>query len=251
MTSLPEPKTSVIIPTLYAKRPKNLKYLLAERYTLAQVLADLERHLVQPAEVIVVCNGADAALRDLVQGHPRVDKYVINSVNAGVARSWNMGAMMAEGDALCFLNDDVEVGARGVDLLHEALVHDASVGVVGPRGAVWKGASHDRWVGEDAPEDADCLSGFCFMVRTDLFHRVGGFDVAYTPAGFEEIDFCFAIRRLGYRCRVVPGLPIIHHHRHGVSASTGAVTYLNRSIDIKALAERNRAYFQRKWQIPD
>lgn len=251
MTSAPEPKISIIIPTLYAKRPKNLKYLFAERYTLPQVLADLERHVGHPAEVIVVCNGADAGLRDLVQNHPRVDKYVLNSVNAGVARSWNMGAMMAEGETLCFLNDDVEIGPGGLDRLYDSLTTDETAGVVGPRGAVWNGAEHDRWVGEQAPEDADSVSGFCFMVRTDVFHRVGGFDIAYSPAGFEEIDFCFAVRRLGWHCRVIPGLPITHHHRHGVSASTKAVTYFNRTIDTKALQQRNKAYFQRKWQIPN
>jgi GT2 family glycosyltransferase len=162
-----------------------------------------------------------------------------------------MGAMMAEGSVLCFLNDDVEVGPEGIDRLYEVLEHDPTVGVVGPRGSLWKGAQHDRYVGETAPADAHNVSGFCFMVRTELFHRVGGFDISYTPAGFEEIDFCLAIRRLGYHCRVMPGLPITHHFRHGVSASAGTVEYLHKTIDTRSLYERNKSYFQRKWQTPD
>jgi GT2 family glycosyltransferase len=246
-----QPLVSIVIPTLYLKRPRNTQYLLSKRFTLSELLRDLQENAQVPVEVIVICNGAAGELRTLVTTHPQIDKYALNSVNVGVSRAWNMGAMMAEGDALCFLNDDVEVGPGGLAHLHQVLATDPSVGVVGPRGAVWRGAQHDRYVGEREPANADNISGFCFMVRTELFHRVGGFDIAYTPAGFEEIDFCFAVRQLGYHCRVIPGLPITHHYRHGVSASHGTVEYLHRSTDTRSLHERNKAYFKRKWQIPD
>jgi GT2 family glycosyltransferase len=34
------------------------------------------------------------------------------------------------------------------------------------------------------------ISGFCFIVRTAFFDKIGWFDMIYTPAGFEDIDFC-------------------------------------------------------------
>jgi GT2 family glycosyltransferase len=243
------PKVSVIIPTLHLTRPKNPKYFMFQRYTLEQVLSDLASNVALPIEVVIVCNGSDPALIELVRNHERVDKFCLNSVNVGVARSWNMGAMMAEGEALCFLNDDVEVGSGAIEALYETLTSDETIGVTGPQGNTMQGGGHDRFVGVTEPEDADMISGFCLMVRASTFHSLGGIDIAYTPASYEESDFCFTVRKHGLRCRVVPGLALKHYLRHGVSARKGEIEYLNKSVHSSDLHQRNRAYFVRKWNL--
>ncbi|MBX9811960.1 MAG: glycosyltransferase [Burkholderiales bacterium] len=240
------PKVSFIIPVLHLKRPVNPSRFFMPRYTVKEVLDDLERNVALPREVIVVCNSRDPDLLKLVTKHPRVDKYCLNSVNVGVARAWNMGAQMAEGEALCFVNDDVAVGAGSMEALFEVLAQD-DVGQVGPRGAKWVNGTHDRFVGEASIEEADAISGFLFMIKDAVFRQVGGFDVFYSPAGFEEIDMSFAIRKAGKKCLVVPGLSIQHHHHHGVSAYRSEIKYLSKSIDTQTLHERNRAYFMKKW----
>jgi GT2 family glycosyltransferase len=247
----PSPKVSVIIPSLHLTRPRNPnpKNFLFPRYTLQQVLADLKASVMLPIEVIVVCNGTDPALIEVVKTHEAVDKYCINSVNVGVSRAWNMGAMMAEGVALCFLNDDVEVGPGAIESLYEALMGDETIGQVGPQGNTLNGANHARFIGQTVPEDGDMVSGFCFMVRALTFHELGGFDIAYTPASYEDTDFSLAIRRRGLRCRVIPNLKFKHYLRHGVSAKSGEISYLNKTISIPELTQRNRAYFLQKWGI--
>jgi GT2 family glycosyltransferase len=248
-TAAPAPKLSVIIPTLHLTRPKNPKYFMFGRYTLAQVLDDLAANVTLPIEVIVVCNGQDEKLVELVATHPRIDKRCVNSVNVGVARGWNMGAMMAEADALMFVNDDVEIGKGAVEKLYEVLMGDAAIAEVGPKGAKWRDGQHERFVGERAIEDADAVSGFMFLLRQDAYKQTGGFDIAYTPAGFEEIDMSFALRKQGKRCVVVPGLDVKHYERHGVSASRASIAYLGHSITTGELHERNKAYFMAKWGL--
>lgn len=245
------PFLSIIIPVLHLNRPVNAKRFFMPRYTIQEVLRDLDKHVTIPFEVIVVCNGADPELIKFVRTHDGIGKYCINSVNAGVARSWNMGAQLAEGDVLCFLNDDVAVGQGGIEALYHALHASSDIGEVGPAGSRWKGAQHERYVGEQEPEDADVISGFCFLLKSELFHRLGGLDIAYTPAGFEEIDLSFAVRKAGYRCRVIPKLPIHHYHHHGVSAYRTEIKYLKASIDTEALHQRNKTYFMKKWGISD
>lgn len=248
MTEAPSPPLlSIIIPVLYLKRPLNKKRFFMPRQTIVECLDDIARNVKIPHEVIVVCNGEDPELREFVCSHPAITRFCINSVNAGVARSWNIGAQLAEGQALCFLNDDVSVEPGGLETLVEMLHSAPDVGQVGPVGARWKGAQHQAFVGEDQVEDADAIAGFCFIIRDDLFRRLGGFDVAYSPAGFEEIDMSYAIRRAGYRCVVVPHLPIHHYHHHGVSAYRTEVHYLSSMIDTVTLHERNKAYFLAKW----
>src|SRR5262249_35289559 len=109
------PRVSIVIPTRHLSRPKNPKFFMLRRYTLTQVLGDLQSNVDLPIEVIVVCNGTDPALIEVVKTHARIDKYCLNSVNVGVARAWNMGAMMAEGEVLCFLNDDVKIGPAAIE----------------------------------------------------------------------------------------------------------------------------------------
>lgn len=245
------PLLSIIIPVLHLQRPANAKRFFMPRYTIRDVLHDLQMNVRMSCEVIVVCNGREPELIELVRTHERVDKYCLNSANVGVARSWNMGAQMAEGRALCFLNDDVSVKAGAFERLYETLFSSSDIGQVGPTGARWKGAEHDRFVGEEQVEDADAIAGYCFLLREDVYRSSGGFDVAYSPAGFEEIDMSFAIRKAGFRCVVVPNVPIHHYHHHGVSAYRSEIHYLARTIDTVTLHERNKTYFKVKWGIVD
>jgi GT2 family glycosyltransferase len=247
MTEPLPPKVSFIIPVLHLQRPLNKKRFFMPRYTIREVLGDIPRNVTVRHEVVVVCNGQDPDLLELIARHPAVDKYCRNSVNVGVARSWNMGAEMAEGEILCFVNDDVEIGKGSIERLCEVLESAADVGQTGPAGALWKGAAHERFVGETVIEEADAISGFLFLIKAPVHRRVGGFDVAYTPAGFEEIDMSFAIRRAGFRCLVVPGVDVKHHHHHGVSAYNATIKYLTRQIDAETLHRRNKSYFERKW----
>jgi GT2 family glycosyltransferase len=242
-----EPKISIIIPTLHLTRPLNKKRFFVPRYTLAEVLNDIHQNVKVPHEVIVVCNGQQRDLVDFVTQHPHIDRYCLNSVNVGVARSWNMGAEMAEGEALCFVNDDVQIGPGGLETLYQVLMGDESIAQVGPVGAKWKGAEHDCFVGEQHQEDADAIAGFLFMMRSDAFRKAGGFDPFYSPAGFEEIDMSFRVRALGWRCVVVPRLDLKHHHHHGVSNFRSEVSYLGKTIDTESLHLRNKDYFEKKW----
>ncbi len=248
-----QPKISVIIPVLHLRRPSNPKRFFMPQYSIIEVLNDLKKQKNEnlSLEIIVICNGQQEELTQLIRTQTVIDKYVLNSINVGVARSWNMGAQLAEGEALCFLNDDVSVGPGSLRTLYDQLFSSEPIAQVGPKGAIWKGAQHDRFVGVERVEDADAIAGYCFMLKTEPFRRLGGFDVAYSPAGFEEIDFSFTLRKAGYRCLVVPHLNIHHYHHHGVSAYKTQINYLSTSIDTETLHQRNKKYFCNKWGLVD
>ena len=129
------PLLSIIIPVLHLTRPVNTKRFFMPRYTIREVLRDIQQNVKMSHEVIVVCNSRDEALVDLVRTHEAISKYCLNSTNAGVARSWNMGAQLAEGRALCFLNDDVAVGENALEALFDMLYSAPDIGEVGPTGA--------------------------------------------------------------------------------------------------------------------
>lgn len=238
---------SFIIPVLHLKRPVNKARFFMPRYALPDVLLDLHQNVTVPHEVIVICNSQDKELVDYVSSNSYINKYCLNSVNIGVARSWNMGAEMAEGDVLCYLNDDVAVGKGAIEQL-SGLLDGPLVGEVGPHGGYWKDCEPNGYVESDKPVEADVVYGFCFLVKSSTFRAVGGFDIEFSPAGYEEIDFSYRIRQSGLKCIVDPRVDIKHYHHHGVSAYKVDISYLGKTIDTHSLHERNTAYFKGKWQ---
>jgi GT2 family glycosyltransferase len=239
---------SIIIPVLHLKRPINMKRFFMPRQTIVDTLADIEKNVRMSHEVIVLCNGQDADLVDFVRNHKAITRYCLNSQNAGVARSWNMGAQLADGDILCYVNDDVSVGVGAMESLTEQLLQDPSVGEIGPAGSYWRDCQHHSYVESKHPVEADVVSGFCFLLRASTLHDLGGFDIAYSPAGCEEIDLSYKVRKAGMKCLVDPRADIKHYHHHGVSSQRVDIHYLGHSIDTETLHQRNSSYFRKKWK---
>ena len=104
-------------------------------------------------------------------------------------------------------------------------------------------------VGTEAIEEAHEISGYLFLTKRHVFDEVGGFDSNYTPCFYEEIDYSFAVRALGYKCLVVPGVDVAHRRMHGVSAKRVAVEYFGKSEMTDAVTQRNHDYFVRKWRL--
>jgi len=241
------PKVSFIIPVLFLQRPLNKKRFFMPRSTLKDILDDIQNNVTVDYEIIVVCNSIDPELVNYVSTNASITKFVVNSVNAGVPRSWNIGAEMAEGEYLCYVSDDVRIGPNAIEALCKALDTEPEVAEVGPKGDLYLNGRPDKYVGLENPEYSDVISGFLFLVRTNAYFQVGGFDIAYSPAGCEEVDFSFSLRKHGWKCKVIPNLAITHNEYHGVSAHRTEIEYLNSKIDTWALHERNTAYFLAKW----
>lgn len=238
---------SIIIPVLHSARPLNKKRFFMPRQTVFELLAEIQENVKCDYELIVVCNGQDGALTELVVNDKRIRRYCLNSENVGVARAWNMGAQLAEGEYLCFLNDDVSVGKAAVERMVAMLESDPNVGQVGPAGSFWSECAHSSFATGKGVQQVDVISGFCFMLKAQMLHDLGGFDVNFTPAGYEEIDLSYRIREAGLCCQIDSEIAVKHFHHHGVSAQKTTIDYLGHSIDTEALHERNRAYFVKKW----
>jgi len=243
---------SIIIPVLHFSRPRNLQFFYKKKYTILDVLQDIKKKVSIEHETIIVCNtGFDEKVIKLLQGHEAVNKFCINSTNVGVSRGWNIGACMAEGNMLCFLNDDMELMEGDMEKLCDVLTAEDFIGEVGPKGEKWyiteTGERVKERVGLEIPEEADAIAGHFFLIKKSVFDMVGGFNTAYTPAGYEEIDMSFRIRAKGFKCLAVPNIKAKHHGVHGVSSYRHKIEYLNKSIYTDELAERNKKIFISEW----
>ena len=61
----------------------------------------------------------------------------------------------------------------------------------------------------DSVREVDIVVGCFFLIRTDLWRALGGFDERYFMYG-EEADLCLRARRLGYRPMITPDAQIMH-----------------------------------------
>jgi GT2 family glycosyltransferase len=233
---------SVCVPVWKAHRPPNLASLAA---SLPAALQGLK------GELVVVLNGVAQSQLTI----PSDARIVVFSENRGVSAGWNQAAAVASAPVLCFANDDLEFGPGSLRRLWATASGRADAGVVGPVGTEWDigAARHLRYlsVSHLAPGDVaecDVLSGFLLCTRRDVFDAAGGFDEAYTPCSFEEVDYCTTVRlKLGLRCLVVAGVEV--KHEFGISARRPwrRVRYLGRSESLGSIARRNRQYFLTKW----
>jgi GT2 family glycosyltransferase/SAM-dependent methyltransferase len=181
---------------------------------------------------------------------------VANSENMGFLLTCNYGASMARGRFICFLNSDTIVSAGWLRSLVEALEEVPEAAMVGGmllnvdgsiQSAGWRilnnGWGHPIGVGGDPHDGAytyrrqvDCVTGACIVMRRMMFEQLGGFDMIYAPAFYEEFDLAFRARAHGWRVIYEPRSRVVHLG----SASYGA--------DIRdALSSINHAEFSERF----
>jgi len=203
--------------------------------TLAACLRALYTHTSHPDWQVIVVD--DGGVEDLRAAMPKAANLtVIRRVNGGVARALNAGFRAAAGRDVVRLHADVVIETS--DWLNQlaaaAYQHPqtAAVGVrlVSPDGRIQsEGRSLVTGLGFHRlhaslrafqPETAggkraevDSVSGALAYYRRAALDEVGGLDEGYGPAWFEDDDFCFAARRLGYKVFVEPAVRAVHYAR--------------------------------------
>jgi GT2 family glycosyltransferase len=206
----------------------------------------------EEGELVVALNGIGPS----AAGVPRDARTTDLKVNLGVGPGWNAAARVARGDLLCFANDDCELGPGSLARLAAALTTHPDAGVVGPVGTRWdlvegRHLSQLDLSAREPGELSECevVSGFLFACRREVWEAVGGFDEAYAPLSWEEVDFCTAVRtRLGLRCYAVAGVEV--GHTWGVSRRQrpwARARWNGRSESLWSIHRRNRRRFLRKW----
>lgn len=191
--------------------------------------------------IVVVDNAsADDSLAGVAEDR-RVDLVRLPD-NAGFARACNVGAARCRAPYVLFLNPDARLMAGGIDGCVRFLEsrEGRDVGIVGAqlvdaRGEVQRSSARfptfrtylghalllDRVMPRVFPphfmrefdhrssRDVDQVIGAFFLVRRDLFSRLGGFDERFFVY-FEEVDFAWRARAAGWRSRFLADVMAYH-----------------------------------------
>jgi GT2 family glycosyltransferase len=211
-------------------------------------------------EVIVVNNASTDETKQLLETLSEYVGVIDNSENRGFVDACNQGAATATGKFLVFLNNDTVVTPGWLTGLVTTIEDNNDIGVVGslllyPNGVVqeagsiiwnngeafhygWGRTSDDRRLG--FARDVDYCSGASLLIRKSLFEKIGGFDVRYAPAYYEDADVCMSARAEGYRVVFQPASKLIHYE--------GTTAGRDESAGFKNYQRLNQPKFYDKWK---
>jgi GT2 family glycosyltransferase/glycosyltransferase involved in cell wall biosynthesis len=186
-------------------------------------------------------------------------RTVRNPVAQGFIRACNLGASLAQGELVLFLNNDTEVKPGWLESLL-ATAMEPDVAIVGSKlvypngtlqeagGIVYNDGSGSNYGRNQDPEDpkynfvrdVDYCSGASILVKKDFFDKVGGFDELYLPAYYEDTDLCMKARAAGLRVVYQPKSVVIHYE--GVTSGTDLTS------GTKKYQVINKEKFVERWQ---
>jgi len=207
-------------------------------------------------EVLIVDNASADGSADSIAGVATTRLFRLPS-NGGFAAAANMAAREARGNWLLFLNPDIIHTPNNIDCLLAGVAGCAkAVGGCGclvdtqgrpqrhfqlrrlpspawalaelllPQQARTNGWGLRRHFYAHRPWDRTFRvqqpAAACLLLRTDTFRELGGFDEAFSPAWFEDVDLCRRLRDRRLDLWFVPDARFIHEGGYSASVLSPA-----------------------------
>jgi GT2 family glycosyltransferase len=177
--------------------------------SLRRALLSIVANSEVPAETIYVDGGSTDGSRELTQEFPRV--RLLDGNPSGVGQNRNLGAAVASGELLLFLDDDAVLPSGFLQATLTAF-SSPSLDVLAPqisdasnseRLQFWGNRTLAPWfipapfdpsaAAEDPPRFTLQARGAAMVVRASAFRRVGGFQPTLYPYGGEDFELCWRI----------------------------------------------------------
>ncbi len=189
-------------------------------------------------EIVLIDNcsqdGSFEVFKSLAKADPRI-KYYYQKENLGYSKANNLGAKLAKGKHLLFLNSDTFILNKAVGKLIDFYKkNEKEVSFVGPKllnfnltpqpsagyffnllttfiALFLKGDQLNltRFSPQEIKK-VDWISGACFLTKKKIFEAVGGFDQKIFMY-MDEVDFFYRAKKMGYRVYFYPQAKIIHY----------------------------------------
>ncbi len=205
-------------------------------------------------ETFVVDNNSPDGSANMVEAEFPGVRLIRNSDNAGFTKANNQALSLSAGRHSLILNPDTAARANSLSTLVKFLDEHPEAGAVGPQllntdGSLQKSgcrfpspwrefldasglrhfndAAYERegWGRDDfnAIIQVDSVSGACLMVRGEVMKQVGALSEDFYMF-YEEIEWCWRIRKAGHQVWYVPEAKVVHHWMGSVRQNSEAMT---------------------------
>jgi GT2 family glycosyltransferase len=243
------PSVSVIIPTR-----NRLAYLRT-------CIEGVRRTAYPTLDLVVVDNDSDDP--EALQYLDELSRNGVKVLQVGGAFNFsalnNFAVKHADGELLCFLNNDVEIvdpdwlsllvrqalradlGAVGGRLLYP----DGSLQHAGVVTGVGGGAAHAHRFLRDGdagyfsrdrlPQRVSAVTAACLVVSKDKFLAVDGFNEQDFPVAFNDVDLCLKLNARGWQSFYEPRATLIHHESKSRGSDSAKENRVRFAAELAAL----------------
>lgn len=213
-------------------------------------------------EVIVVDNGSQPNEFKALSEFKGAYKLLRLDVNRFFGEGNNIGAELAKGEFLLFMNNDVVVTPNWLSPLMDAFRDHSDCGAAGPKFVYPNGLLQEAGALLDEEGDSvqigmlqdpellrfnrgrvvDYISAAAVLLLKKTFETVLGFDFIYEPGYYEDVDLCLKISRLGLKTYYVPETCVVHH-----ANATTADPNIGFGLHVNHIGAINREKFVQRW----
>ena len=210
-------------------------------------------------------------------------KIIVNNNNTGFAKANNQGIKIAEGKYVLFLNPDTIVFPETLPFMLEFMKKNPAVGVATCRVELvdgkldeachrgfptpWNAFCHFSGLEKLFPhsrlfagyylgyldlntthEIDSCVGAFMLVPRL-VGEKIGWWDEDYFWYG-EDIDFCYRVKKAGFKVMFVPKVKIIHYKgaSSGIKKTKSKADFKTREKAMLASTQAMRIFYQKHYR---
>lgn len=231
-------------------------------------------------EILVVDNASEDNSAQMVQSKFPNISLVINKVNLGFAAAVNQGIKKAKGKYILILNSDVVSSYDSLRVLINTLESQKDVGAVAPRLVNLDGSFQQGYYRKlptltqiflfytllskftfkstylvakylevyfdenNIQSEVDLIPGGCIMIRREVLQTVGLMDESFFLF-FEDVDWCYRIRKGGWRLICLNGVSMIHKGGSSFLRLDNAIFYGRFLLSLNKFVDKHYPLFSR------
>ena len=238
---------------------------------LEQFLPSIVNFSSKDAEIYVADNAStDRSVAFVEEFYPSV-KTIKNTTNGGYAKGYNDALKRIDADIYCLINSDVEVTKNWITPVLDVFKSKKNTVIIQPKILDFKDKTKFEYAGAaggfidlygypycrgrifnylekdngqfDDISNIFWASGACLFIRSEVYHKLGGFDEDYF-AHQEEIDLCWRVQNEGYNIKYVGTSTVYHVGGATLKETNPHKTYLNfRNSLLNVIKNVHRRWF--------
>ncbi len=243
---------------------------------LERFLPYVQRSSTQETDIMIIDNAStDDSVKYVREWYPEIN-LIEHQENYGFAQGYNLGLIYADTEYLILLNSDVEVTDDWLDPILSYMDAHPDVGIAMPKIRSLEDKSSYEYAGAagghidylyypfcrgrifdtvetdegqyNQVENIFWASGAAFVIRKDLYEKLGGLDSDYF-AHQEEIDLCWRAWNTGHRVVVIPESTVYHIGGGSLGYDNPRKVYLNFRNNLNTII-KNEKGSSLLWKLP-
>lgn len=180
-----------------------------------KVINECIRNLNKDFKILIIENSNRKSLKKKIEKKFINTKVILVGYNSGWSNAANMGIKFSKKKFLLFLNPDILIKKKSINILFKTLLNNPDIGLVAPKTFNIDGKVVNQYlICKNSIEkkrfiELKWLAGHVMLVKKKTLNKVGLFDKNIF-LDFEDVDFCYRIRSANLKVVIDNNATCIH-----------------------------------------